>query len=1238
MSTNIELSDLLASYPPQNNPQIQSIITAKKEFSILSARAKEVVPKIRGQYLNHQLFVQRYLRAYDDLFLIHETGTGKTCAMVAFTEWLNAEKEKGKYIKLVYVLVKRKTQKNEFKNQLVCRCSVPGKYDTEKVKNARDEKTQASNVTREINKWYKIMTYESFSNYIEKTYPTEDDNDRLIDDLSDTVFLIDEAHNIHIDPLLPTKLRKKQIIYNQLWRVLHLIQRSKKIISTATPMINEVKEVGSLINLLLPRNQQIPHNFNYTNATLDDIEPYFRGKISFVRSLDTGAIPVDRGELIDDEYEYKGIRYDANLILWTSLMSDFQRDAYIRSTTYRGDVMRDLRSAERQAANFVFPDGNWGGGITEEEKKHLKEERKKKREREKRLRRGREPEKHRLQYDKSEKLTSPEYAVIHHRGSPPRTVQINPLPTVKSPSASFVPIPLPINPTTFPTHSEVPSPPFPTTSAQKSPPPRNEKLAFRRYINVDEDNFSATPEFISHIHGNTPMETLNKIHRYSCKYREIINLVENKLSKGNAFVYGHLVQGSGIIALALCFEAMGYRRFNENRSIFVGKMEKVRPYCSTGEDTSSNRVLRPEFQTSVKRYAILSGETNELKFRTMMEAMNSYENRHGDIIRVFISSPVGRDGININNATQIHLIGGDWTQSSIYQALSRGIRATSHIDLLREEEEEYKANGRDPNLARIAIDIYKHTAIAQTDDGQLSVDKDLYILAEGKDRQIRKFLRLLKQVAIDCHINRDRNIRLFDAQGQPFHQDGTAICDYTTCDYKCYQPKPDYVDYSTFDVLYVDDVIITMGEYIKQIFSRFVSIASFPEIVQILTPVLKEFDYRIKYIILALEKIINDKEILTDKFGYKQYLREDHGIFYLDQSYLTLPSYSMAYYSSNIISIQSQNIDQINEQYNVNEFTNLERILIAMNPQSPEFVELIDSKSISIRVSLLEDAIIRVLTNQKISYTDFIINKFANLTYQMHEPRKELNKALEQTHVDGGKRGRKPRLGGKKRIEKITPALANELSKNIDFDTDTPIVYLHSLYTLQSDNTEHATTAHVDKGEGILRILNPSEKLQWRNLTDLEYRVYNIFIQLENISRKQIYRNYGIYGFVQGNKFKIVDQERESAKAVYDSRSEKKGKVCNSWDKDELVNIMWRLNMTIPPLRYTFTKTREELRDDLVKRIKVRNDNPQNDPRQWDFERLQFYYIYMDRTYSKDKLCNMISEKMKELGRLRNID
>jgi len=133
---------------------------------------------------------------------------------------------------------------------------------------------------------------------------------------------------------------------------------------------------------------------------------------------------------------------------------------------------------------------------------------------------------------------------------------------------------------------------------------------------------------------------------------------------GNVFVYSEYVE-TGIIVLALCLEAQGCERFRETSSIFVGtSANSAKPFCSGAKATSKNRRVRTDIKSRKEgapiKYCVLGKDTTESEFAVMMETMNSYENRHGDYIKIFISSRVGRDGINVHNVLQIHLLGPYW--------------------------------------------------------------------------------------------------------------------------------------------------------------------------------------------------------------------------------------------------------------------------------------------------------------------------------------------------------------------------------------------------------------------------------------------------------------------------------------------------------------------------------------------------------------------------------------------------
>ena len=152
---------------------------------------------------------------------------------------------------------------------------------------------------------------------------------------------------------------------------------------------------------------------------------------------------------------------------------------------------------------------------------------------------------------------------------------------------------------------------------------------FQKYIIQQGDSFFPSVDLFPWLTSIGTIKTL------SCKYARIIETILN--NPGNVFIYGEYVVGSGNIALALCLEGLGWQRYNESTSVFVDAQNfGVKPLCSGGYQETMSRTIRSDFKTvsagGAPKYGILTIKTSGAKFQSMIEAMNSYENRHGDII------------------------------------------------------------------------------------------------------------------------------------------------------------------------------------------------------------------------------------------------------------------------------------------------------------------------------------------------------------------------------------------------------------------------------------------------------------------------------------------------------------------------------------------------------------------------------------------------------------------------------
>lgn len=1189
---DVQLSDLLESYPSSMTPGFQTLLTAKKEFYELASDPNERLPPGKGQYFKHQKLSHRFLRAYDKYVVLSETGTGKTCEIDGFIEYIFSEvsknklspgsgDEKASHFKRAVCLFKGSTQKNEIRSQIICKCS-DGHYLTPMVLKAKSETVQKTNLSLELKKaGYIISTYTSFANRIAEKYPKPEDDARLAEDYADTIFWIDEAHNLLIDPGVRKNMTEKEQTYHTLWRILHLARRSKVIISTATPMINDANEIGSLMNLVLPVNGilppdydyrnapandirvlfpklpfdpktatpsemapyfqgQFPPNYNFKTATLQDLEPYFRGKIGFVRSADIGVQVKYQGVPQDDEYEIDGIKYKSQLIIYATQMSQHQSDGYQRAQRANGGK-DELYGAERQASNFVFPDGYWGTGVTEEEKAIQKEAKQQKA----RVKKG---------------IKEGEQAIVPATGVLPGNLQ-----------------------------EEV-------VKAEET-----DARAFRRYVTSKGDSYTATEEF------KPWLTQIDYIRNLSCKYAEICRLVRDE--PGNAFVYNELIDGSGIAVLSLCLEGLGFVRYNESSSMFLGVGgETVKPVCAVGAETRGNRRVRPDIlsrqQGGPLRYALLTGETSDAKFASMMEAMNSYENRHGDYIKVLISSRVGRDGINVNNVLQIHLIGSEWNQSGIYQAMSRGIRATSHDDLLNEGNE------------KIVVNVYEHAAVASDNS---SIDLYMYRTAEYKDRGIKRIMRIMKQSAIGCQIHYNRNVR-------PGDKDGSAACDYDECKYQCVDPAPDSEDYTTYDVLYSGESVNNAMEDIINIYRQRNSLTLAD--IEYLIP-----QYRRKFIIMALEFLISNKVPLIDRFGYTTYLREDKASFYLDREYPTdsKASYPMAYYSQGVIGIEQKSLSNIVVEMEAGEHLDIMARLELMNPEEPEFENILANMSIEGQATILEAVLQRYAGGEQSPFIDAIIDKYRQMIFVIHDPITELTKAYERANQKIPRPGRKPKQDGKQRTRKLKPIMLAKAK--IEVDEDTEVVYLHNLYTQVINLTGYATVARYNKAEGRLRLLKLSEDDKWRDLNQIEFQVYNAFLQIEIANRRKEYEKHGIYAVIlTDGKFRIVSTRTQSAAAVNDARHVNRGKVCKFWDKPDLIDICYEFKITPPLIQNIFT---EEHRQQLINYLlgqKI-NKSPQ-EMATWDLDRLVYYYKWYNvgNAITRPAICDMIQASMEAAG------
>ena len=149
---HLQLDDLVYTYPRYNQPGFQTLITSKEEFRETSSGVSEPVPR-RGELFKHQKYLQRLMRQYDNQLVVWRTGTGKSCGVISVSEYYKCvagaledmRNDSTVPYKHAYVLVKGPSLVEEFKYQLVCKCT-DGDYITDLVEKSTTESQRKGNI------------------------------------------------------------------------------------------------------------------------------------------------------------------------------------------------------------------------------------------------------------------------------------------------------------------------------------------------------------------------------------------------------------------------------------------------------------------------------------------------------------------------------------------------------------------------------------------------------------------------------------------------------------------------------------------------------------------------------------------------------------------------------------------------------------------------------------------------------------------------------------------------------------------------------------------------------------------------------------------------------------------------------------------------------------------------------------------------------------------------------------
>ena len=266
---------------------------------------------------------------------------------------------------------------------------------------------------------------------------------------------------------------------------------------------------------------------------------------------------------------------------------------------------------------------------------------------------------------------------------------------------------------------------------------------------------------------------------YSPKFYQITKRLQPASGlKGIHLVYSNFKSLEGIGILGLVLETINWKEFkiekvNSQWTINMTDEEIVKHPCYakfTGdEDNEKKDIIRKILNSEWK--------APELdKIRTRLTNLGFENNFYGDVIKVFMVTKAGAEGIDLKNVRYVHITEPYWHPVRKKQVIGRARRICSHHNLPEKDRTvqvfEYltifsdkQLNG-DPNAEN---EVDRKPLITDTtklkdkskfpnEDGEFPVittDESLHETSNAKEEINNEILLLMKNTSIDCEVYKD---------------------------------------------------------------------------------------------------------------------------------------------------------------------------------------------------------------------------------------------------------------------------------------------------------------------------------------------------------------------------------------------------------------------------------------------------------------------------------------------------
>jgi hypothetical protein len=251
--------------------------------------------------------------------------------------------------------------------------------------------------------------------------------------------------------------------------------------------------------------------------------------------------------------------------------------------------------------------------------------------------------------------------------------------------------------------------------------------------------------------------TPEALQTYSPKFLHMLENIQDEENQGLHLVYSQFRTAEGIGLFSLVLEKNGFARFRIKKNHFnvweidIPEVDEGKPTYAlyTGTETSEEK--------EIVRH-IYNGEWDAIPDSIGNVLKSKYRNNNmGEVIKVFMITSSGSEGINLRNTRFVHIMEPYWHPVRLEQVIGRARRICSHKDLPKAlqtvEVFVYLMIFSEAQLkSDEAIELKRKDLSKAVPRVPITSDQYLYEISEIKANLTSQLTDAIKESAFDCYI------------------------------------------------------------------------------------------------------------------------------------------------------------------------------------------------------------------------------------------------------------------------------------------------------------------------------------------------------------------------------------------------------------------------------------------------------------------------------------------------------